>query len=685
MGNSNSNNNNIKNDKITKNYFSFVNKILKQKNIKNFSLIDNLKICLNEKNFDQVSNTPVQYFSYELNEEPTQFINWLDFIYDYLSKEHSHERYWALQMIEQLDNEDFIYENKYLSEFFMEEFEIENQPKCIQIEKIKNEKLNLNNSTLNITQNLGGSFGTTNSGHSSEDIDFAELKYKTFRQKVKKYIIKFKQHILNKDHPINRVVQIFEKIWVAYTKVKINLIEQNYNNYNDKNNIKLINKQVNELTYQLQRFVIHLQISLKLFYSRTINYSCFNEEKDELINIVTTLVFRTGEIYNTIFELYKLSLIPEINNMTNCLQKLIKITPEELGVSKKFCLDKKTLDYQEEILINELNKNKNKNKNKSKDIKNDEINTNSERTESRSSINKNLDFRQNEDEIEKNNINTIIALVRENKKKCPKYGDREMEETKVNLDYEENFNLILANSIKKENELNNNSDNALLPTNEIKNEDNSSINSYVPKRIPTYSNKLPNINDSIDSSDSIDNIDNTNISKDEEYYNKNLIIRTTFLPENEKNLIPTKIEKIFNRVEFIRTKNIEYLSYPYETAIQLLKQIKKYKTPFEKMMIIASISNEITECINDFWKNLSNYIDNSLLNLEIDQLMTIFIYIIIKSQIYDISVHCKIIKSFTTCITKASMIGYYYSTVEASVSYIQTIDNINQLIKNKIQ
>ena len=328
MGNSNSNNNNIKNDKITKNYFSFVNKILKQKNIKNFSLIDNLKICLNEKNFDQVSNTPVQYFSYELNEEPTQFINWLDFIYDYLSKEHSHERYWALQMIEQLDNEDFLYENKYLSEFFMEEFEIENQPKCIQIEKIKNEKLNLNNSTLNITQNLGGSFGTTNSGHSSEDIDFAELKYKTFRQKVKKYIIKFKQHILNKDHPINRVVQIFEKIWVAYTKVKINLIEQNYNNYNDKNNIKLINKQVNELTYQLQRFVIHLQISLKLFYSRTINYSCFNEEKDELINIVTTLVFRTGEIYNTIFELYKLSLIPEINNMTNCLQKLIKITPE---------------------------------------------------------------------------------------------------------------------------------------------------------------------------------------------------------------------------------------------------------------------------------------------------------------------------------------------------------------------
>ena len=72
------------------------------------------------------------------------------------------------------------------------------------------------------------------------------------------------------------------------------------------------------------------------------------------------------------------------------------------------------------------------------------------------------------------------------------------------------------------------------------------------------------------------------------------------------------------------------------------------------------------------------------LNLEIDQLMTIFIYIIIKSQIYDISVHCKIIQSFTTRITKASMIGYYYSTVEASVSYIQSINNIKELIKYKI-
>ena len=63
-------------------------------------------------------------------------------------------------------------------------------------------------------------------------------------------------------------------------------------------------------------------------------------------------------------------------------------------------------------------------------------------------------------------------------------------------------------------------------------------------------------------------------------------------------------------------------------------------------MIFASISSEITDCVNDFWKGLNEYIDNDLLNLEIEQLMTIFIYIIIQAQIPDISVHCKIIKSF---------------------------------------
>ena len=59
--------------------------------------------------------------------------------------------------------------------------------------------------------------------------------------------------------------------------------------------------------------------------------------------------------------------------------------------------------------------------------------------------------------------------------------------------------------------------------------------------------------------------------------------------------------------------------------------------------------------------------------------MNIFIYIIIKAKMSDIIVYCKIISLFTTCITKSSMIGYYYSTFEASISYIMQIKNVKDI------
>ena len=125
----------------------------------------------------------------------------------------------------------------------------------------------------------------------------------------------------------------------------------------------------------------------------------------------------------------------------------------------------------------------------------------------------------------------------------------------------------------------------------------------------------------------------------------------------------------------------EFSYFPYETAIQLLKQIEKYKAPFEKMLIFASLSNEIKNCIDDYWKDMEDYIKNDLLGVEAEQLMTIFVYIISKAQIEDILVHCKLIQLFTTTMTKSSMIGYYYSNAEASVNYIQTLKSVKELFK----
>ena len=645
MGNSNQDGLNTNKGKLEDQYFSMINRIMTKKNYFNYSLTDNIKVCLSEKNFDQTSETSVQYFTLNPGEEPQNFTNWLDFIYQYLYKESSAERYWTSDMILELDNENFLSENRYLSEFFYEEFELENIPKCFIKDKIDtnvNQKINLEHSYLNVTQNLGGSFMT--SSPSVQDQSGANLKYKYFRNKVKGYINKFKQHILNKDHPINKVTQIFVEIWVKYAQGKINSIKQK--------TVQNTDEIVENLTKELQRFIVHLQISLKLFYSRTINYSYFNEEKDELMNLITTLLFRTGNIYNTVFELYQLSMEKEIKKMVENFHKLKKIAPEELGIEKQLCLNIISLNFQEEILNNKL-----------KEIEDKESKDNPEKKKDVGDLNNDFEF-------QKKKIQIILEVVRENKIKCPRYGDREIEETKVNLDYEENEDLIPANE-NKQDEDNKMDDEmsvrkmSLLPIHELVEEDsNLDIDEYLYDHDEenTYKDKHRDY--------------------EENNANKTLIIRTNTQKINEIKL--PQMEKIFNRISYVRTKNIEYLSYPYETAIQLLKQVQKYQTPFEKMMIFASISSEITECINDFWKDLSGYIKKDLLNLEIDQLMTIFIYIIIKAQIPDICVHGKMIKSFTTGITKASMIGYYYSTVEASIQYISSVNDVKELYKNKI-
>ena len=113
-----------------------------------------------------------------------------------------------------------------------------------------------------------------------------------------------------------------------------------------------------------------------------------------------------------------------------------------------------------------------------------------------------------------------------------------------------------------------------------------------------------------------------------------------------------------------------------------LKILKKCKIPFEKMLYIASMSTEITECVNLFWKDIVNFTSPTFLHINADELMSIFIYLIIKSQMSDILIHIKFIEEFTSNATKKTMIGYYTTTLEAAIEYIQrglqlkTIENI---------
>ena len=670
---------NLNNDPITKEYFNDLQLIFIHNYLENDNLVANMKVCLDEKNFDQILETnDLPKEDDQIIYDGLEFINWLDFLYQYLEEERGKNRDWAEQMLDKLDEEYFLAENKYLSQFFFEEYGILSIPDCICKKKKRDRKINVNTSMLNVTQNLGGSFGESFNVDSEQDS--AGFKYKEFRNKVKRYIMNFKEHILNKDHPINIVAQIFESVWVDYVNKKMQIMEQKYPETTEENKYS-IEKDIAELTYQFQRFVIKLQICLKLFYSRTINYSFFNEEKDELINLITTLIFRTGKIYDTMFSLYRFSLRREIRDMTIKYEKLKKITPEDLGVARQFCLDKTTLEMQEEILQKAL-----------KDCENEGENE-KEKENNKGAYEINL----SENKMEKRKIATLLKIVEDKKRRIPKPGQRNMEDLKVNLDFDDDNSDSDKMNINRNDSVfidNNNIIGSILPKLGENDIYASSVNVSVDN-ITLHKGNF-NINDPDEDLLTSNNIINTNENKDknnpqnylfgkksggsQDEYDSNVIVRDSNAVQ--KNIVPFIPEKFIGRVSYMRKNNDDFISYPYETAIQLLKQIRKYKTPFEKMMIIASISNEITDCINDFWGQMESYIKKDLLGIEAEQIVTIFIYIIIQSGIIDIFVHCKMIQFFTTCTTKSSTIGYYYSTVEASITFIRTLKNVDELFKN---
>ena len=675
---------------IKSKYFPLMNKLIRNnfdEGLNEDRIKNNMYICLEQKCFDEKNDSvePIK----------THYINWLDYLYNYLARDLK-DKQWANEMIKELDAEPFLTENKYLSHFFFKEFYLNNEPKCLK-DQTDNEndtnnnelydeytgnndvdlRISMNNSNLNMMRNLGGTFmansrvevdlgdDNDNENDNNNRENEVEKKYKEFRNKVKKYIYIFKEHIVYKDHPINKVIQIFEKVWVKYAEKKIEFLS----NFDDtENNNYNINSMVDDLTHELQNFVLKMQNCLKLFYCKTIDFSCFSNEKDELINLLTTLVFRTGNIYETIFKLQKIRLKEDNDDMNTKYLQLKNITPQQLGIEKQFCLNEETLDMQEEILKKEqteLEKNEEKEDNKTED---------KNKKEEDNIYKDTAIFFITDELMDKRKIQSLLADIENKKIKLQNYIENETNNMKVDIDFDDknNNNLLNINDINKLGSLYDESRmGSILPQSRMSidfdkiGEDNKGKNDfdlYIPNNTKIKNNK--------------DNMITSNINDG----NDNLIIRDN--KEINNAFSPFRFIKVFNRVSFYKDPDkSDFISLPYETAIQLLKQIERYKAPFEKMLIFASLGNEIKNCIDDFWKDMEDYITKDLLGVEAEQLMTIFIYIISKARIEDIMVHCQLIKLFTTSMTKSSMIGYYYTNAEASVTFIQTLKNVKELIK----
>ena len=348
-----------------------------------------------------------------------------------------------------------------------------------------------------------------------------------------------------------------------------------------------------------------------------IDYGPFQEEKDDLMNMLITIFFKTGNLYETIYELYNLAFSKQIQDLQDKLINLRNVKPKNLDVQVKFCLDDDTLELQKKIL-----KEKREEKNKKEE----------EKAQSQS---KEKDKPKNP-KLEKLNtkeLNNELDLIKEGDEE-----EKEDDEEEINTNKKENANneslcLLVKIDLWDESEGDNDNDNVPIFSgfSQIRN----TVNSFINKKFmfPKLHNKLRDT----------------------------IAIKDQYISE---------------------AKVVGKLPVPYLSAIKLLTNLKKYKAPFEKIVIIAAISDQITEAATTFWSEMEKYIKKDFLSIEVDEMMAIFLFIVIRTQMPEIIIFSKMITNFTTPSTRSFSISYNFTLLEASLEYISSIRNLKDLVKD---
>ena len=623
---------------------------------------------------------------------------WVEYLIIHINKlKNKYHASWANDLLKKIKEKNIsISENKYYSDVFFHEYQIKTMPQSLFQKNdimendstcnygdvcctLYNTELSLINDKnycqLDVLDNLGGSYLELNEELLPEDPAF---QYQLRRNNVKKYIKIFRDNICNNvDHPINQVICSFNQLFSKYIQERIKGLENELEKdiINQKKFDELIKVLENEITDSLQEFISRIHSSVKLFYSFSVDFKFLEEEKDDLINMITSFIFRTGMLYDSILDLYSYSFKEEFLNFQSKLIELKNVKPNKLGIEIKFCLDENTIKLQ-----NKLRNRKNKRK--------DSIDEDEKEDEEEDEKDEKEEKNKNSNSEKKTKKTSLFQTIKEDNKINNLYTIKENEEEK-----EDNINIVpgsknkegggqLVYYLTEENEVKNKKENK---DNKYKN----ILNDYnIPIRSKT---KLSN---SIKEDDYIlERLSFLEDSRNEMYYNSINQLRNSINNFNNKIYFFPKLNQKLKNISMIENNNYQFsnimnkndntLPIPYLSAINLLRGMKKYKTPFEKIIIIAAISDQIMENATSFWKDMEPYIEKDYLFIEADEIMTIFLYIIIQSQMPEILLYCKIINNFTTQFTKGFNISYNYTLLEASIDYLNEIKDVKELCKKE--
>lgn len=247
-----SNDQNIEYDDNFKEYFKMIHnkvyKFYKENQTNQF----NITISLDKKDFNQIS-IPKKV---KLN-HTEKFIYWKDYIVDYLIKHMNlGKENWVIEVLNKIDDEIFLKENKWLSLFFWQEFELRTRPAILIDEnnainsidddlESKRERQRLDS---NISDKFHfSSFHSNNSNINDirNDVKNKQVIYREYKKKVKSYISIFNEHLNEKEHPINIIIDFFLKAFPKWVQRIITEIKREYNRVSIKSESSNFTKQKN--------------------------------------------------------------------------------------------------------------------------------------------------------------------------------------------------------------------------------------------------------------------------------------------------------------------------------------------------------------------------------------------------------------------------------------------------------
>ena len=563
-----------------------------------------------------------------MDEDADYDINWKNYLLEKLENDPN-EQIWKRSLYNIIKKETFIKQYYFQNKSFFEEFSFLTDPKTSKKEGIFNSLLtepvlssidsrelkSLSKSVLSFCLNPSLNDDQMVTDYNGKNLDYSndidhhltmnismesitstmansDPKYEAQlnSRKIKGYIKIIKNHLDNKSHPITIIINRFIEVFKPY----LNKAEQECKNKKmDKNECSKIGRKI---VTQIQNFIETMQVVLKLFYSKSINYKYFIDEKDEIINLICYILFNHQTIYKSLANIFSYMNYEKIIKLQQQFIKIGDLTPTDVGISQKFCLNKVTEEYMEQCkknIINEKKPNK---------------------------VSKLVKFFESNN-YNKNNNNNIIE-----------------NEDEKNLDEEDNITYKTENINKQK----------ISDYNSIIEDDEKSISTF----------KLKDFKDTLDS------------------YQDEMDIKDLLLNDIEKEGFPSLPKKPDNN-------NTSKSRVPYSGAISYLRQIDTYKVPLEKLIVIAIVSVIITDSVDKYWEPMKGELPGKFLNIDADELMSIYLYIIYQLKMPSLYVQLDFIKYFTTNISKQSMIGYYYTALEGCLNFILNLENKESLLKDK--